>query len=478
MNNNQSFLANNQLVAKALDNFLTQSKQGKGLVINQLPLESLIDSLDLETLLEQGSLQGENLSQFLNQYLNACTQLHHPGFLGQQVAPTHPTGGLGSLIDGITNNAMAIYEMGPSASSIEYFMVNWMLNKIGWKTVSSNQQLNPQSNHAGGTLTHGGSLGNLTALLAARSASLPNTWNEGSTNSAVVLVPEQSHYSLKRTCGILGIGTNNCLTIAADNSGKVCPQKLNEQIQTLKKQGKTIIAVVANGCGTAVGLYDPIDAMADICEQHNIWLHLDAAHGGMALLSQKHKHLLKGIKRVDSVVWDAHKMMMTPTVCAAVLVKDHRHLDSAFQTEASYLIHQKEQPGYDFLTRNVECTKAGLGLKFFMSIAAQGEKNLVNYYESVVKLTQKIALWIKAQKDMTLAIMPETNILCFRVGNNNQQQFELRDALLAQGDFYLSTTEYQNKRWLRIVVMNQNTQWKHIEALMDELRKLYNTSSF
>ena len=475
----QQFASDAERVTKALDQFLQQSQSGEGIVINQQPMADLIEQLELSKHLQEGDLTGQVLSEFLEQYLPQCTQLHHPGFLAQQVAPSHPTGGLGSMIDGVTNNAMAIYEMGPSASSIEYFMLDWMLKHVGWPTVEPSEQLNPESNHSGGTITHGGSLGNLTALLAARSARLPKAWEEGIPDNVVILVPEQSHYSLKRTIGILGIGTNNCLVIPADENGKVNPEGLERQIQQLQDEGKFILAVVANGCGTAVGLYDPIIPMADICEEYNIWLHLDAAHGGMALLSPKYKHLFAGIERVDSIVWDAHKMMMTPTVCAAVLVNDHRHLDNAFRTEASYLIHEKEQPGFDFLLRNVECTKAGLGLRFFMSVAAQGERQLVNYYEQVVDLTTQIAEWIADQPDMELAVMPETNILCFQLteadvteSDLEKLQFRVRDAVLKEGNYYISTTEYRGKRWLRLVIMNANTQWLHLQQLMSDLRRL------
>lgn len=478
-NKYQQFPDNAERVVRALDEFLQNSQSAAGTVINQQPMIDLIGLLKLEDHLHAGSLNGEALTDFLTQYLDQCTQLHHPGFLAQQVAPSHPTGGLGSLIDGVTNNAMAIYEMGPSASATEYFMLNWMLEHVGWPTVNPDKQLDSSSDHAGGTLTHGGSLGNLTALLAARSAKLPTSWQEGIPDNVVVLVPEQSHYSLKRTIGMLGIGTNNCLVIPADDKGKVDAVGLERQINNLQADGKLILAVVANGCGTAVGLYDAIDPIADICAKYAIWLHLDAAHGGMALLSEKHKHLFAGIERVDSIVWDAHKMMMTPTICAAVLVRDHRHLDNAFQTEASYLIHEKDQPGFDFLLRNVECTKAGLGLRFFMSVAAQGEQALINYYEEVVQLTERIAAWIDEQSDMRLAVAPETNILCFQLAPEScpadkltKLQFQVRDELLREGNFYISTTEYRGHRWLRLVIMNNNTQWNHLQQLMADLRRI------
>lgn len=107
---------------------------------------------------------------------------------------------------------------------------------------------------------------------------------------------------------------------------------------------------------------------------------------------------------------------ITPTVCAAVLVPDHRHLDHAFEQEASYLLHAKDQPGFDFISRTVECTKAGLGLRLFMTVAAMGEAGLARHLEGLVQRAREAADLIRERVGFELAIQPETNILCFRIG--------------------------------------------------------------
>ncbi len=468
----QHITENAAIVAQALDAHLKESTAKQRPVIHQESLEILVERLQLEQHIASGDLSGEKLKQFVTDYLNATTRLHHPGFLAHQVAVPHPTGALGSWIDGSTNNAMAIYEMGPAASSIEYFMVNWMLSKIGWKTVPSNQQLNPKSLHAGGVLTHGGSLANLTALLAARSAQVPAFWKSGNPGNLVILVPEQSHYSMKRAAAILGLGEDNCLTLPADPDGRVQPSKINQQIEDLAARGKRVMAIVANACGTAAGLYDPLPEIASLCKKHHIWLHVDAAHGGGALVSKKLRHLLKGIDQADSVVWDAHKMMCTPTVCAAVLIKDHRHLDHAFEQEASYLLHAKDQPGFDFISRTVECTKAGLGLRLFMTIAALGETGLATHVEGLVDKAKEAAQLISSKDTFEVAITPETNIVCFRIGEDDATQLEIRRRLLERGDFYISSTLYKGVRWLRLVFMNSLTTLENIEQLLVEIETI------
>jgi len=465
-----NFAENTDIIARALDNYIVQSNEKAFPAFGQRPTEDLIKILDLENLLTQGSLDGEMLEKFTHSYLQNTTRLHHPGFLAHQVATPHPTGALGSFIDGATNNAMAIYEMGPAASSIEYFMVNWMLKKVGWKTVACPDQGDDRSDHAGGVLTHGGSLANLTALIAARSAKAPDFWKKGHNGNLVVLVPEQSHYSIKRAVSIIGLGEDNCLSLPADQDGRVLAAEIPALIRKLNDQGRQVMAIVGNACGTAAGLYDPLTDMATICEDHNIWFHVDAAHGGGALVSEKLRPLVKGIERADSVIWDAHKMLRTPVLCAAVLMRDHRHLDHAFEQEASYLFHDKDQPGFDFMARTVECTKSGMGLKLFMTLAAMGEKGLEDHVNQMVGMAEKSADLIDAQDDFEIAIRPETNILCFRTGSDDAVQMEIRRRLLEKGDYYISTTLYKGQRWMRLVFMNPVVKISDVEDLIEEIR--------
>jgi len=470
MSNQQTlFTEDAAIVVQALTDYIHESGNRDAPVIRQPVLETVIEQLDLRQHIAQGDLTGETLRRFVHDYLATTTRLHHPGFLAHQVAVPHTTGALGSLIDGATNNAMAIYEMGPAASSIEYFMINWMLEKIGWQGVTSDRQLDPQSGHAGGVLTHGGSLANLTALLAARSARIPAFWKSGNPGNRVVLVPEQSHYSMKRAVAILGLGEDNCLTLPADADGRVLPSGMYRQISALQSQGRQVMAIVANACGTAAGLYDPLPEIAAICREYHIWLHVDAAHGGGALVSNNLRYLLDGIELADSVVWDAHKMMCTPTVCAGVLVRDHRHLDHAFEQEASYLLHAKDQPGFDFISRTVECTKAGLGLRLFMTVAAMGEQGLAGHVEGLVQRAREAADLIRQRAGFELAIQPETNILCFRISGDDHTQLEIRRQLLERGNFYISSTLYRGRRWLRLVFMNPATSLNDIQQLLDEI---------
>jgi L-2,4-diaminobutyrate decarboxylase len=465
------FVDDAEITIQALEAYRRDAQARQAPVIDQRPMRELIAELDLASYVRTGGLTGDKLAQFLDKYLAAATRLHHPGYMAHQCAIPHYAGALGSLIDGFTNNAMAIYEMGPGAASIEYFVINWLLEKVGWRPAPLSMAGALDQDFGGGVLVNGGSLANLTALIAARSRLAPTVWQDGNPGDLALLASAQSHYSIARAAGILGIGGNAVYDLEVDHRGVVVPERLPEAYQRLQRDGKRAVAVVANACSTAVGLYDPLEAIGDFCQERGLWFHVDGAHGASALLSDRHRHLLKGVEKADSLVWDAHKLMRTPTLCAAVLVRDHRALDAAFQQEASYIFHDKEQPGFDFIHRTVECTKAGLGLRLFLALAALGERGMAQYIERQFDLAWQAYQYIEAQPDLS-AVEPQANILCFRIDGSDELQLSIRDRLIAQGSFYLSTTSFQGQRYLRMALMNPETGMEDIKQLIAEVRRV------
>ncbi len=466
-----NFNRDGRILLDLLDHYYTQSMNREKPVTRLVTIKELHEKLKLADHVEKGDLTGENLEKFLGDYLDHTTRLHHPGFFAHQVGVPHPTGALGSLIDGFTNNAMAIYEMGPAASSIEFFMINFLLEKIGWAPMPEDVTQRLSRRHGAGVLVHGGSLANMTALLAARNH-LDNTIRQdGNPGDLVILAPESCHYSISKSAGIIGIGENNVIGIETDACGRIMVSKLEDAFNAAVSRQKRIVALVANACSTGTGLYDPIDETADFCREKNIWFHVDGAHGGAALFSPAQRSRLKGIQKANSMIIDAHKMLRTPTVCAALLVKDAFCLDHTFEHKASYLFHDKKQPGFDFIGQAIECTKAGLGLKFFMAFAAMGEKNLASYIDKTFELAGLAYEYISSQPDFEVPCRPESNILCFRFDASDDVQIKIRDELISQGSFHLSSTMLNEKRFLRIVVMNPASCMDDIEKLIQAVRK-------
>jgi len=468
-----SFQRDGRIVARQLSRYYRESRAARRPVIDQRPLRDIVRDLGLAELASRGGLAGSRLKRFIRDYLQRTTRLHHPAYLAHQVAVPHPSGSLGSLVDGFTNNAMAIYEMGPAAAAIEYFLINWLLGKVGWSPApypgGAAAAVGP-AGHGGGVLTHGGSLANLTALIAARSRLAPEVWEHGNPAGLALLAPAASHYSVARAAGILGLGSRAILELETDPLGVIRPDRLPRAWERLTNEGRRAVALVANACSTALGLYDPLEEIAEFCAGHGIWLHVDGAHGAGALLSDELAPRMRGVRRADSLVWDPHKLARAPTVCAAVLVREAAGLDRAFQQEASYLFHEKEQPGFDFIHRTVECTKAGLGLRFFAVLAAMGERGLAAYVEGVHRVTRQAYELLAGQADFECAAAPQSNILCFRLKADDERQMALRARILAEGSFYLSTASHAGRRWLRLVFMNPDTGLAEVRRLLERLR--------
>ena len=466
-----SFDDDARITLDALSAFADHARRRDGKVVNQPPAHRLMANLDIARLIAEGGLEGERLRQFLATYLGASTRLLDPRYMAHQVAVPSPHSALAALVDSFTNNAMAIYEMGPAAATIEMGVLDWMLGKIGWAPDPAAHGETAREG-GGGVLTHGGSLANLTALLAARARVAPRAWDEGTPSDLVILCSPANHYSIARAAGIMGLGQRAVKYVPADACGRIDAARLPAFLDAIARDGLQPIALVANACSTALGLYDPLRDIAGVCRDRGIWLHVDGAHGASALVSPRLRHLLDGVDLADSLVWDAHKMLRSATLSAAVLVRDYRTLDHAFREEASYLFHDKDQPGFDFIHRTVECTKAAIGLKVFFALAHEGEGAIAAMIERQTVLAKDAARRLREEPGMEVAVEPETNIVCFRFDGTDDLQIELRRRLVEHGEFYISTAEALGKRWLRVALMNPSTELTDIEALVVELRRL------
>jgi L-2,4-diaminobutyrate decarboxylase len=254
------------------------------------------------------------------------------------------------------------------------------------------------------------------------------------------------------------------------------PERLEATLERVRADGLRPMALVAAACATSTGLHDDLETIGRFCREHGIWFHVDAAHGASALLSPGHRGHLRGLEQADSVVWDAHKMLRTSSVCAAILLRDARRLEAAFQQQAAYLFYDDDGAegglGPDLLSRQFECTKAPLGLKIFLNLAWRGERGLGEYVDAQYDKTARFFELIEAREGFECLCRPESNILCFRYGRDSARQVELRERLLAHGRFHLSSTEVDGKRWLRMAVMAPATDQATIESLLDEIVRL------
>jgi L-2,4-diaminobutyrate decarboxylase len=458
-----SFSEFEEAVVKALrvlDSYIEQSREGGDPVVRLTPVADIFGDNALQDWMENGSLNPSSFATFLENYLHHSTRMFHPGYMAHQVAVPDFPAALGDLVHGTIHNPMAIYEMGPSAAAVELAVLQWMLKKIGW------------GENGSGVLTHGGSLANLTALLAARAAAAPDAWENGVYGDMVIFAPPSCHYSVRRAASILGLGAKSVLPVEVDEHEVIVPSGIRAAFNRATDDGKKVVALAANACATGTGLHDPLEELGHICNDENVWLHVDGAHGASALVSAREKHLLRGVELADSITWDAHKMLRTSGLCTGVLFRDPHSLDKALTQNASYIFYDHETPGVDLIHRTVECTKAGLGLKVFLNLAWRGEGSIAQYVEKEYTLARRAHQIIQSRERFFCPYEPESNIVCFRFEGDDAMQVSIRDRLLAEGQYHISSAEICGRRYLRLTIINPQTTEDTIEGLLTAIERI------
>ncbi len=403
------------------------------------------------------------IDHLLAEILRNSTHQHHPGFVGQQLSVPPPLVGPVAMVAAILNNSSAIFEGAPVAVALERRIVSWMSRKIGYGP------------DAGGALTSGGSLGALTALLAMRQAKIGgDPWQQGlrGAEPCALLMSREAHYCNSRACAILGLGAQAAVPVDSDGQFAMDLNALAAVHEQVGQSGRRPIAVVANAGSTATGSYDNLEAIADFCARRDLWFHVDAAHGGSALLSARYASLLRGIARADSIVWDAHKMMLMPSLCTGVFVRQAAHLDQAFRQQASYLLSDRgtwSEPA----ARNFEATKPSMVFPLYLALRTLGADFFAEYVDYTYDLTRAFADEVSARSNFELLVPPQSNIVCFRhraaPKESDELQLRLRQAVNTRGRFFIMRTTLRGAVWLRLVLMNPMTRLADLGELLDEL---------
>ncbi len=404
----------------------------------------------------------------LQQVMADSSHLHNPHYVGHQVSAPLPQAALADAVGALWNNSSVVYEMGPAGTAMERICLKWMADKIGFDV-----------NQADGVLTSGGTLGNLTGLLAARQAKADfDVWNEGldSQHPLAVLVSEQAHYSVKRALQIMGMGEKGAILVPSGPDFKMDVAQLEQKYEEAVAQGFHVFAVVACSCSTATGSYDDLPPIADFCEEKNLWLHVDGAHGASALLSAQYKHYLQGCERADSVVWDAHKMMLMPTLITGVVFRQGHHSYETFSQKAAYILSRTDADNwYDMGMRTMECSKGMMALKLYTALKTKGESFFADYIDYTYDLTRWFAQQLEASPDFELPVFPDCNVICFRytgkAGDLNAIQEQIREAVCRQDGFYLVKTTLNDQLYLRCTIINPLTRQEHLSELMACLRR-------
>lgn len=410
----------------------------------------------------------QSVSEFIGEFAARSIKIHHPHYMGHQVCAPLPAAALAGFAAEFLNNGMAVYEMGPAATALERWIIRRTCDALGFP-------------NGDGFLTSGGTLATLTALLAARAVVLgEDALQSGTGREFAVIASEEAHYCTARAVQVMGWGRDGLVTVPTDDRFKMRTELLASAMAEAARRGRKVVAVVASACSTSTGSYDDIHAVADFCKAHQLWLHVDGAHGAAVAFCPELRWRISGIERADSAILDFHKLLLTPALATAVLFRESAASWAAFHQRAQYLFAENDpEPWRDGGRRTMECTKLSMSVKIAAIWRAHGEAIFAEHLSTVHTLAGQFAEMLRTRPHFEVAIEPESNIVCFRhrpTGVDAEaldaHNARLRKTLIESGEFYIVQTVLRGRTWLRTALMNPFTKVEHLAKMLDALEAI------
>lgn len=417
------------------------------------------------------ALDPERLGQILDLYLSTGLRVYSPGYMGRQFSGVVPLAGLVDLVSSVANQPSSFYEAAQLPNVAERIMSEELCRYIGW-----------DPGKAAMVTTSGGSLANLTALLAARNRVFPTAWASGlpaGGGRPAIAMGTEAHYSVDRAAGVIGVGAEQIVRLPSDSRGRIAPERAAAVLDDAERRGLRVFCLVASAGTTSRGAFDPLADLAAVTGPRGIWLHVDGAHGASLLLSDRHRDRLHGLQEADSLTWDAHKMLFVPAPCTLLFYRDATSAAGAFRQRASYVFDEEPDvySTHESAGKTLECTKRPMIMPLWTLWSVYGPALFARKIDHLCDLTRTAYHLFAAESDFTVLHEPEANILCLRYTPADLDpeslhglQLEIRARLRAGGRFFISKVDLHDAAALRIVLMNHRIDTGHLAMLIAEIR--------
>ncbi|AWT43436.1 MULTISPECIES: lysine decarboxylase DesA [Streptomyces] len=415
-----------------------------------------IERIDLDRPLGDTSAVLDELEEV---YLRDAVYFHHPRYLAHLNCPVVIPAVLGEAVLSAVNSSLDTWDQSAGGTLIERRLIDWTAERIGLGA------------NADGVFTSGGSQSNLQALLLAREEA--KTEDLGRLR---VLASEVSHFSVKKSAKLLGLGPDAVITVPVDHDKRMQTVALARELERCARDGLVPMAVVATAGTTDFGSLDPLPEIAELCAQYGTWLHVDAAYGCGLLVSPTRRHLLAGIERADSVTVDYHKSFFQPVSSSAVLVRDAATLRHATY-HAEYLnprrMVQERIPNQ--VDKSLQTTRRFDALKLWMTLRVMGADGIGQLFDEVCDLAEQGWRLLAADPRYDVVVEPSLSTLVFRYipaavtdpAEIDRANLYARKALFASGDAVVAGTKVAGRHYLKFTLLNPETTAADIAAVLD-----------
>ncbi|MEV5172055.1 lysine decarboxylase DesA [Streptomyces flaveolus] len=424
-------------------------------------LSPAIDAIDLDRPLGDTTAALDELEDV---YLRDAIYFHHPRYLAHLNCPVVIPAVLGEAVLSAVNSSLDTWDQSAGGTLIERKLVDWTAARIG---------LGPA---ADGVFTSGGTQSNLQALLLAREEAKPGREEGDSLGRLRVFASEASHFSVKKSARLLGLGPDAVVAVPVDHDKRMQTVALAHELERCRQDGLTPMAVVATAGTTDFGSIDPLPEIAELCAQYGVWMHVDAAYGCGLLASLKYRDRIDGIERADSVTVDYHKSFFQPVSSSAVLVRDAATLRHATY-HAEYLNPRRmvRERIPNQVDKSLQTTRRFDALKLWLTLRTMGADGIGQLFDEVCDLAQEGWKLLAADPRFDVVVEPTLSTLVFRYvpaavtdpAEIDRANLHARKALFASGDAVVAGTKVGGRHYLKFTLLNPETRAADIAAVLD-----------
>ncbi|MFK7962141.1 MAG: aspartate aminotransferase family protein [Phycisphaerales bacterium] len=431
---------------------LLEAEAREGVVPHRTP-EEMFEHLDLEV--HEDGMPSEMVFDQLERIVLATPRTGTDRFYNQLFAGRDPVASAAEMLTVMLNSSMYTYKVAGPHVLIEEELTQQMCQLVGYEDGE-------------GIFTPGGSLSNFVGMMIARNEARPGIPDLGMTGPPMVVYSSNlGHYSVMKDVAMLGLGRKSVRKVDTDSRGRMCPSALRRRIEEDLAAGHQPFMINATAGTTVLGAFDPLDTIGAIAKEFGLWLHVDAAFGGSALVSEQYRENLVGSELTDSFTWDAHKLMGVPLSCSVILVKQRGLLEKHCSEDAKYLFQSDDEGEYDHGTRSIQCGRRNDSLKLWASWKHLGHTGFAQRIDHLYEMAQYAAERVAAHPDMVLSKEPESVNVCFEVvGKPSDQICEyLRRAQQAVVGFAI----VDGRRVIRAAFPNADLTTEAIDRLIDDI---------
>ena len=388
------------------------------------------------------------------------THWNHPSFLAYFPTTGSEPGILGEMVTAALNVNGMLWRTAPAATELEEHVLNWLRQMIGL------------SDSFNGMICDTASMSTFHALAAARESvagiSGHSVRDDGicGPGSPVLRIyaSEQAHSSVEKSAMALGIGRRGLAKIGTDSEFRMDVQALESAIATDLLEGVRPFAVVATVGTTSTTSIDPVPRIAEVCEKHQLWLHVDAAYAGAAAILPEQRHILEGCDRADSFVVNPHKWLLTPMDLSAFYCRRPEMLRRAFSLTPEYLKTAEGDSVTNGMDYTLQLGRRFRALKFWMIVRHYGVEGLRAVIREHIRLARMFVSLVEKDSRFEVVAPAPFSTVCFRLKAGDAENQAMVDRVNATGKTFISHTILNGKLTARLAIGNGRTSEEHVRA--------------